>query len=75
MLAGCGPIASGIKLQVLDGPVAEPCPHPRDLVSRGGTVADDEISIRRLGVALIHCGQEKAIAVDAYNEVVEIFAP
>jgi hypothetical protein len=43
-------------------------------LSRGGTVTDDEISLGRLGDALIECGLEKAIAVKAYSRVRKVLA-
>jgi hypothetical protein len=70
-LTGCADWsgAGALRLDPLPASVEEPCPHPSDLLSRGGTVADDEISLGRVGDALIQCGQEKAVAVEAYNGV------
>ena len=50
------------------------CPHPTDLLQRGRTVADAEISIGRLGDALIVCGLEKQAIVDAYVKAQTILA-
>lgn len=61
-----------VTIEPLPANVVQPCPHPSDLVSRGGTVADDEITIGRLGDALIDCGEAKDIAVDAYGGVQSI---
>lgn len=46
-----------------------PVTSPPALLSRGGTVADDEVSLGRFGDTLIRCGQEKSVAVEAYNGV------
>lgn len=56
----------GVRLEPLPAAVVAPCPHPATLLSRGGTVADDEVSLGRIGSALIACGEEKQLAVDAY---------
>lgn len=53
----------------LDPVLEAPCPHPAALVSRGGTVADDEISLGRVGTALIRCGAEKQAVVESYNQL------
>ena len=59
--------AGGLRLDPLPAAVVAPCPHPATLLSRGGTVADDEVSLGRIGSALILCGEQKSLAVDAYN--------
>lgn len=64
--------AGVLRLDPLPPAVAASCPHPSTLLSRGGTVANDEISLGRIGDALIQCGQEKAIAVKAYNGVLRV---
>jgi len=43
--------------------VAEPCPHPTEFLGAG----DWEILAGRIGDALIVCGAEKDIAVEAYE--------
>lgn len=54
--------------------VEAPCNHPLAIVIavKGSSVGSDEIRIGRLGDALIECGKEKEIAVDAYNGVAGI---
>lgn len=73
-LMGCGGFSVGgeYKTEPLPEQVLVPCPHPIELVSQGGTVADDEITMGRIGDALIECGQEKQIAIDGYNSLVQI---
>lgn len=69
-LMGCGGWNSdgtGLRLDPLPAPVAAPCPHPADLLDRGGTVASDEISMGRIGDALIACDGARGIAVEAYQ--------
>ncbi len=61
--------AGALRIEPLSPQVEAPCPHPSALLSRGGTVADDEVSLGRVGDALIQCGQEKSVAVEAYNGV------
>ncbi|AWY09421.1 hypothetical protein vBRpoPV13_64 [Ruegeria phage vB_RpoP-V13] len=39
---------------------------------RGSSVGSDEIRMGRLGDALIECGQEKEIAVEAYQELSDL---
>jgi hypothetical protein len=39
----------------------------------GSTVGSDEIRMGRLGDALIECGAEKQIAVDANQQLIQIF--
>lgn len=58
-----------MRPDALPASIAAPCPHPSDLLSRGGTVADDEISLGRLGSALIDCEGRRAAAVGAFNGV------
>jgi len=58
-----------MELEPLSPQVETPCPHPSALLSRRDTVADDEVSLGRIGDALIRCGQEKSVAVEAYNGV------
>jgi len=54
--------------------VTELCPHPSDVISKvkGTSVGSDEIRMGRLGDALIECGAEKQIAVDANKQLIEI---
>ena len=51
--------------------VVAPCPHPSDVVSRGTSIADAEISILRLGNELIECGAEKALLLRYGSDVRE----
>jgi len=68
-LTACGGSNSsgGLRLDPLPPAVAAPCPHPAALLDRGGTVASDEISMGRIGDALIACEGARAVAVDAYQ--------
>lgn len=69
-LTGCAGLkadGTGVRPDPLPASVAAPCPHPADLLSRGGTVADDEISLGRIGDALIECEGRRAVAVAAYE--------
>ena len=71
-LAACGGLnAVGVRSDPLPVNVAAPCPHPLDVIGgvRGGTVGDDEVRMGRLGDALLQCGEEKAIAVTAYEDL------
>jgi hypothetical protein len=43
-------------------------------LGRGGTVADDEISLGRIGDALILCEGRRGAAVRAYNGVAAAIA-
>lgn len=54
--------------------MTEPCPHPSDVIAgvRGSSVGSDEIRMGRLGDALIECGAEKQIAVNANEQLIEI---
>jgi len=65
----------GVRVQELPTDVAEPCPHPSDVIKgvSGPTVGLDEIRMGRLGDALIECGAEKQIAVDANQQLIQIF--
>lgn len=45
--------------------VSEECPHPSEI----STGNDYEIFAGRLGDALIECRAEKAVSVEAYNQV------
>ena len=69
-LAGCGGSSgdgTGLRLDPLPAAVTAPCPHPSALLDRGGTVASDEISLGRIGDALIDCEGARAVAVEAYQ--------
>ena len=70
-LMGCGDLsgAGKLRLEPLPANLAADCPRPEALLSRGGTVADDELSIGRLGDALLICGAQKRAVVGAYDEV------
>jgi len=75
LLAGCvGWNLDGVRVQPLPENVSSRCPHPLDVIRtvEGVSVGSDEIRIGRLGDALIECGQEKDIAVDAYQQITEI---
>lgn len=74
-MAGCSGLnVVGVRAQPLPETVSQPCPHPSDVIAgvHGTTVGSDEIRMGRLGDALIECGQEKEIAVDAYQQVSNI---
>lgn len=58
-----------LEINELPEEVQDPCPHPLTLLQRGGTVGDDEISLGRIGDALIECGAEKDIAVQGYSDL------
>jgi len=69
-LAGCGGSSgdgAGLRIDPLPAAVIAPCPHPSTLLDRGGTVASDEISLGRIGDALIACDGARAVAVEAYQ--------
>ena len=70
VLAACGGsnFAGGIRAQPLPAAITTPCEDPKDHLEAG----DWEIIAGRLGDALIECGAEKAVAVDAYNGVAGI---
>ena len=71
-LAACSvSSAGGVRPDPLPANVAAPCLHPLDVIGgvRGGTVGDDEVRMGRLGDALLQCGEEKAIAVTAYEDL------
>lgn len=77
LLAGCeGWKNGGVQTDPLPTNVSEPCPHPLDVIRdvRGSSVGSDEIRMGRLGDALLECGQEKEIAVEAYESLSEILA-
>lgn len=61
--ASSGGGASGLRTEPLSAAVAEPCPHPTEFLG----AADWEILAGRIGDALIVCGAEKDIAVEAYE--------
>ena len=71
VLTGCGVFKNVGDLEVSELPeeVSDPCPHPTEFLLKGGTVAHDEITLGRVGDALIECGAEKAIAVQGYNDL------
>jgi predicted metal-binding membrane protein len=74
VLTGCVDWKGDGRFQISELPeaVSEPCPHPLTLVSRGGTVADDEVTVGRLGDALIECGREKEVAVSGFNKLKQV---
>lgn len=66
VLTACsGSIVAGVRPDPLPTNVAAPCDDPRDVDSGG----DWEIYAGRLGDALIKCGAEKMIAVEAFGRV------
>lgn len=65
---------SGVRPDPLPASVQANCPHPSGLVSRGGTVADDKISLGRVGLALIDCDKRRDIAATAYENLRRIVA-
>lgn len=74
-LAGCSAWrAGGVQVQPLPNEVADPCPHPMDVIRTvsGSTVGSDEIRMGRLGDALLECGQEKDIVVEGYQELSDL---
>lgn len=60
-LSGGG--ATDLRAEPLPAPVAAPCDHPSAYVG----LRDWEIMVGRIGDALIRCGEEKAVAVEAYK--------
>lgn len=74
-MAGCSDLnVVGVRAQPLPESVSTPCPHPTDVIAsiKGSSVSSDEIRMGHLGDALIDCGQQKQIAVNAYTEVANI---
>lgn len=65
----------GLEIEPLPAEVAAPCPQPGEFLAGTGSVADDEITMGRIGDALIACGQQKAAAVAAYDGVRERLGP
>ncbi len=55
--------ATDLRAEPLPASVAAPCDHPGDYLG----AQDWEIMAGRLGDALIRCGAEKEIAVQAYE--------
>jgi hypothetical protein len=77
VLTGCGASISdgaGLRADPLPAAVVTPCAHPSALLGRGGTVADDEISLGRIGDALILCEGRRGAAVRAYNGIAAAIA-
>ena len=66
-LAACGGSVSvgGLTAPALPIEVESPCEHPARFLSAG----DWEIMAGRIGDALLECGAEKGVAVDAYNNL------
>jgi len=74
-LGGCSDSnVAGVRVQKLPIEVTEPCPHPSDVIAtvKGSSVGSDEIRMGRLGDALIECGAEKEIAVNANEQLIKI---
>lgn len=61
----------GVRPDPLSAEVETPCLHPSE-IARG---TDLETFAGRLGDELIECRGEKAIAVDAFNDVRDIIGP
>lgn len=72
-LMGCAASnVDGVRADPLPASVTGLCPAPGDLLAKGGTVADDEISMGRIGDALIECERARALAVEAYERLRDI---
>jgi hypothetical protein len=58
----------------LDETISQPCPKPINVINtvKGTSIGSDEIRLGRLGDALIQCGAEKEIIVNAYKQVAKI---
>ncbi|WP_406870587.1 hypothetical protein ABEB22_00290 [Thioclava sp. 'Guangxiensis'] len=56
---------------VLPAAARIPCASPASLLATGGTLADDAVSITRLGDELIACDGRRRIAVEAFERMVE----
>lgn len=73
-LTACsGSATTGVRADPLPPVVAAECAAPGVLVF-GGTVADDFVSMRRLGDALIECEAARAVAVAAYGKLRDALA-
>jgi len=57
--------AAGVRADPLPDIVAARCPHPSSVDPAG----DWEIYAGRLGDALLECGETKAVAVQAYDDL------
>lgn len=57
--------ATDLRAEPLPAPVAAPCDHPSAYLG----VGDWEIMAGRIGDALLICRAEKALAVNAYEEL------
>lgn len=70
VLMGCSPLPIiGVKVDELPKTIRESCASPDDLLVRGETVADDFISVRKLGDELTDCERKREIAADAYEDL------
>lgn len=69
LLTACGGSggAGALRIEPLPAEIAAPCDRPEDYLG----VRDWEIMAGRIGDALIECGAEKQVAVDAYANVRE----
>lgn len=67
----------GVNPDRLPTNVEDSCPHPFEVIQTvtGSSVGSDELRMGRLGDALLECGAEKDIAVEAYNGVREALNP
>lgn len=78
VLMGCdGFRGAGVRLDPLPANVSDPCAHPASVIAtvNGYTVGDDENRIGRLGDALLECGREKQVAVEAYDAARAVLGP
>lgn len=68
LLMNCGGSGSsgGLRIDPLPPAVADPCPHPASLTRIGDAWL---VNAGRLGSALLECGREKAVAVEAYDGI------
>lgn len=62
-----------MEVRNLPDEVTKPCDHPSTVIATvtGHTIGSDEIRLGRLGDALIECGKEKEIAVEAYENLAD----
>lgn len=73
VLPGCsGSSGVGLRPDPLPARVRTECAGPERLLSDGGKVRNDEITIARLGEALIFCEWARGQAVSAYDELKNI---
>ena len=61
--------ALSLRPEPLPQNVAEDCPRAADFLRYDGTIAAAELMVLDLGLALNECGDEKQLAVSAYDGV------